>query len=177
MNVQNMQAVPDIVDGFPNICGAEAQVEEVMGNRTPIYLSDTNLQLDRLQSTFAIALHMQQPLIPAGGHDLRTAEIISNLEHMMNNQGEGDNHNAPVFADCYGRIGDIIPEMIGRGNNPRVMLDYSGQLLYGLQKMGRGDVIDRLRGITCDPSLRGHAEWLGTMWGHAVASSTPLPDL
>jgi hypothetical protein len=43
--------------------------------------------------------------------------------------------------------------------------------------MGRGDVLDRLRGITCDPRLRKHVEWLGTMWAHAVASSTPLPDL
>ncbi len=25
--------------------------------------------------------------------------------------------------------------------------------------------------------MRRHVEWLGTMWGHAVASSTPLPDL
>ena len=57
------------------------------------------------------------------------------------------------------------------------MLDYSGELLYGLRKMGRGDVLDRLRGITCDPHLRKYVEWLGTMWGHAVASSTPLPDL
>ena len=57
------------------------------------------------------------------------------------------------------------------------MLDYSGELLYGLRKMGRGDVLDRLRGITCDGHLRKYVEWLGTMWGHAVASSTPLPDL
>jgi hypothetical protein len=34
-----------------------------------------------------------------------------------------------------------------------------------------------LRGITCDHNLRRHVEWLGTMWGHAVASSTPVPDL
>ena len=57
------------------------------------------------------------------------------------------------------------------------MLDYSGELLYGLRKMGRGDVLDRLRGIACDWHLRKYVEWLGTMWGHAVASSTPLPDL
>ena len=57
------------------------------------------------------------------------------------------------------------------------MLDYSGELLYGLRKMGRGDVLDRLRRITSITHLRRHVEWLGTMWGHAVASSTPLPDL
>jgi hypothetical protein len=117
---------------------------------------------------------MQQPLIPAGGQDLRNADVISNLDHMMRS---GDSYNASIFADCYGRMGDIIPELVRDGKNPRVMLDYSGELLYGLRKMGRGDVLDRVRGITCDHHLRKYAEWLGTMWGHAVASSTPVPDL
>jgi hypothetical protein len=117
---------------------------------------------------------MHQPLIPAGGGDLRQADVISNLDHMMRS---GDSYNANVFADCYGRMGDIVPELVREGRQPRVMLDYSGVLLYGLRKMGRGDVLDRLRGITCDAHLRKYVEWLGTMWGHAVASSTPLPDL
>jgi hypothetical protein len=169
--------MPEIIDGLPNLCGQEATVEEVTRRREPVYLHETNLRLDRLQATFAIALHMQQPLIPAGGNDLRHAELISNLDHMMRNPHAGDNHNAPVFADCYGRMGDIIPELVYAGRNPRVMFDYSGELLYGLRKMGRGDVLERLRRITTDHHLRRHVEWLGTMWGHAVASSTPLPDL
>jgi hypothetical protein len=166
-----------MIDGLPDFCGAEAAVQEVTLARRPVFLPETNLRLDRLRATFAVALHMHQPLIPAGGGDLRTAETISNLDAMFRNPGSGDNHNAGVFADCYGRMGDIIPELVHEGRNPRVMLDYSGQLLYGLRKMGRGDVLDRLRGITCDPHLRRYAEWLGTMWGHAVASSTPVPDL
>ena len=165
----------ELINGLPNISGAERQVEEVTRQQRPVYLSDTNLRLDKLQATFAIALHMQQPLIPAGGPDLRTAEIISNLDFMMH-QG-GDSYNASVFLDCYGRIGDIVPELVHEGKHPRVMLDYSGELLFGLRRMARGEVLDRLRGITCDPHLRRHAEWLGTMWGHAVATSTPLPDL
>jgi hypothetical protein len=170
------QPQPEIVDGLPNFCGAEAQVEEVTRGRQPVFLKDTNLRVDRLRSTFAVALHMHQPLIPAGG-DLRTADLISNLDAMQRFGPDGDRYNAGIFADCYGRMGDIIPELVREGRNPRVMLDYSGQLLYGLRKMGRGDVLDRLRGITCDGHLRKHVEWLGTMWGHAVASSTPLPDL
>ncbi len=169
--------IPDIIDGIPNICGAEGQVADATRGRPPVFLPETNLRLDKLQAVFAIALHMQQPLIPAGGGDVHSADIISNLDHMLHNPGVGDNHNATVFADCYGRMGDIIPELVSAGKNPRVMLDYSGELFYGLRKMGRGDVLDRLRGITCDPHLRKHAEWLGTMWGHAVASSTPVPDL
>ena len=42
-----------------------------------------------IRSAFAVALHMHQPLIPAGGGDLATAEIISNLKYMMDNQGIG----------------------------------------------------------------------------------------
>jgi len=170
-------ALPEIINGLPNLCGQEGQVEEVTRTRPPVFLPETNLRLERLRATFAIALHMQQPLIPAGSSDIRHADIISNLDAMMRNPGTGDNHNAEVFAECYARMGNIITELVGEGHNPRVMLDYSGELLYGLRKMGRGDVLERLRGITCDPHLRKYVEWLGTMWGHAVASSTPLPDL
>jgi hypothetical protein len=172
----NWQSLPEIVDGLPNLCGAETQVEEIMRRRDPVFLPETNLRLDRLQAVFAIAMHMHQPLIPAGGDDLRTADLISNLDWMMRYPSLGDNHNAPVFAACYARMGDIVPDLVRNGRNPRVMLDYSGQLLFGLRKMGRGDVLDRLRGITCDPHLRRYVEWLGTMWGHAVAPSTPVPD-
>lgn len=172
-----MHSIPEMVNGLPNISGAESHLEEITRSRSPVYLHETNLQLDRLKACFAIALHMQQPLIPAGGDDMQTADIISNLELMFRNPGIGDNHNAGVFAECYARIGDIVTELVHQGRNPRVMLDYSGELLYGLQKMGRGDVIDRLRGITCDHHLRKYCEWLGTMWGHAVVSSTPIPDV
>jgi hypothetical protein len=168
----------ECVDGLPNLCGNEADVAAATApGRGPVYLHDTSLHLDAMQSACCIALHMQQPLIPGGGPDLRTAETISNLDFMFRNPGSGDNHNAGVFADCYGRMGDIIPELVHQGKSPRIMLDYSGELLYGLRKMGRGDVLDRLRRITTDHYLRRHVEWLGTMWGHAVASSTPLPDL
>src|SRR5947209_7143502 len=173
----DFQPLPEVIDGTPNISGAEPQIEQVTRGRASVFLPDTNLRLDKLQAVFTIALHMHQPLIPTGGTDLRTAELISNLDYMLRNPGTGDNHNATVFLDCYGRMGSIIPELVSAGKNPRVMLDYSGELLFGLRQMGQGDVLDRLRRITCDPHLRRYVEWLGTMWGHAVASSTPLPDL
>jgi hypothetical protein len=170
-------APQEMIDGLPNFCGAEEQIAEVMRRRQPVYLNETNLKLDRLQATFAIALHMHQPLIPGDGASLGVSRTISNLEVMARSGKGEDQHNADVFADCYGRMGSIIPELTGQGRNPRVMLDYSGELLYGLRLMGRGDVIDRMRGLACDGHLRRYAEWLGTMWGHAVASSTPVPDL
>ncbi|HTU19822.1 MAG TPA: hypothetical protein VMG10_17295 [Gemmataceae bacterium] len=169
--------LPEMIGDLPNICGAEDRVEAVTRGRQPVFLSETNLHLDRLRAVFAIALHMQQPLVPAGGHDLRSAAMISNLDYMMRNPGMGDSHNAPVFAECYARMGDLIPEQIHAGRNPRVMLDYSGELLFGLRKMGRSDVLDRLKRIACDWHYRKYVEWLGTMWGHAVASSTPPADL
>jgi hypothetical protein len=168
--------IPAEVNGLPNICGAEAQVEEITRARHPVYLADTNLHQEHLRAVFAVALHMQQPLIPAGGGDMRTAELISNLDAMRRNPNQGDNHNAPAFAECYARIGNIVPDLVREGRSPRIMLDYSGELLYGLRKMGRGDVLDRLRHLTCDGYMKRYVEWLGTMWGHAVASSTPPPD-
>ena len=81
---------------------------------------------------FAIALHMHQPLIPAGGNDLGSAAIISNLKHMMDNQGIGDNHNAPVFLWCYRRMGELIPQLIGEGKQPRVR----GMMMYRADASG-----------------------------------------
>src|SRR5450755_3790538 len=113
--------IPEMIDGVPNISGAEAQVAEATRGHAPVYLPETNLRVDKLQAVFAIALHMQQPLIPAGDGDAHSADIISNLDYMMRNQGVGDNHNAAVFLDCYGRMGSIIPELVAEGKNPRVM--------------------------------------------------------
>jgi hypothetical protein len=31
--------------------------------------------------------------------------------------------------------------------------------------------------LACDASVQPHVEWLGSFWGHAVAPSTPIPDL
>jgi hypothetical protein len=73
-------------------------------------------------------------------------------------------------------MGEIIPRLAGEGKAPRVMLEYSGTLMHGLQQMGRGDIIDSLRGITINPDYQPHVEWLAAPWGHAVAPSTPMQD-
>lgn len=173
-----MTEFAEYVDGLPNISGGEATIEKAIleARGRPVYLSDHPLDFTRIKSAFANALHMHQPLIPAGGGDLRTAEVISNLQHMMENQGIGDNHNAPVFHWCYKRIGEFVPELVREGKEPRVMLEYSGTLFHGLRKMGLHDVFDTLRPVTCDPAYRRCVEWLGAPWGHAVAPSTPVQD-
>lgn len=172
-----MEHLPELIDGLPNICGSEPAINDaVSAGRGPVFLPDSRIDFGRVRAATAIALHMHQPLIPAGGEDLRTAAIIGNLQHMMEHQGTGDNHNAPVFLWCYKRMGEFIPQQIDAGRQPRVMLDYSGTLLYGLRQMGAGDVIDSLRRITCEAGFRAAVEWLGTAWGHAVAPSTPVQD-
>ncbi|MBM4201656.1 MAG: glycosyl hydrolase family 57, partial [Gammaproteobacteria bacterium] len=167
----------EYVDGLPNICGSEDVIEGAIGRgRQWIYKNPGSPPLERVKSACAVALHMHQPLIPAGGADLPTAELISNLQYMMENQGIGDNHNAPGFHWCYKRMGEIIPQLINEGKEPRVMLEYSGTLFHGLRKMGLNDVFDTLRAVTCDPHYQRAVEWLGAPWGHAVAPSTPTQD-
>ena len=165
------------VDGLPNICGSDAFIEEAVreGRSSPAW-AGSPLRLDDVDSAFSIALHMHQPLIPAGGADVRTSPLISNLKWMMDHQDVGDNHNAPVFLWCYQRMGQFVPQLVDEGHQGRVMLDYSGTLLHGLHEMGAHDVLDALRRITCDERYRQAVEWLGSPWGHPVAPSTPVQD-
>ena len=168
--------IPEYVGGLPNICGCEDLVAEAMARPGPFYLPESRVDFENIDSAFAIALHMHQPLIPAGGEDLSTARVISNLEHMMRNPDIGDNHNAFVFHWCYKRMGELISQLVEVDKDPRVMLDYSGSLLHGLCQMGQSDVMESLKTITCDPAYHSHIEWLGAAWGHPVAPSTPVQD-
>jgi hypothetical protein len=96
---------------------------------------------------------------------------------MLEHQDIGDNHNASVFLQCYSRMSNIIRELVLQGKNPRVMLDYSGNLLWGLRQMGQGEVLENLKLITANKQYHRNVEWLGTMWSHAVVASTPVPDI
>lgn len=171
-----MNSLPEYVDGVPNICGSEKLILKHAGSRADAYRSAGGIDFGRVKSAAAIALHMQQPLIPAGGGDLHSAAIISNLKYMMDHQHIGDNHNAPVFQWCYKRIGEFVPQLVHEGKQPRAMLEYTGCLIHGLRAMGANDVIDALKKVTCDPQYSGCVEWLGCPWSHAVAPSTPVQD-
>ena len=173
-----MNELAEYVGEVPNLSGEEQRVDDALraSAARPLYLPRSHVDFGRIHSSFAIALHMHQPLIPAAGSDLRTAGLISNLQHMMENPGIGDNHNAAVFAHCYRRMGEFIPQLVGEGANPRVMLEYSGTLLHGLRKMGLDDVLDSLKRITVEGDFNRCVEWLGAPWGHAVAPSTPVQD-
>ncbi len=173
-----MNQLPEYIGDVPAISGFEAEIENtiVRSRQETAFLAESHIDFGNIHSAFAVALHMHQPLIPAGGSDLHTAAIISNLQYMMEHQDIGDNHNAPVFHWCYKRMGEFIPQLVGEGKAPRVMLEYSGTLLHGLRHMGLHDVIESLQTITCDPRYRNCVEWLGMPWGHPVAPSTPVQD-
>ncbi len=169
--------MPDIVDDLPNINGNEEDLAKPSSPRKKLYASISNISFDKVRSSFGIALHMHQPTIPARTDDLHTAGLISNLQYMMEHQNIGDNHNAPIFLKCYSRMSDIVRGLVAQGRNPRVMLDYSGNLLWGLRQMGEGRVLDNLKRITKDKKYHRYVEWLGTLWSHAVVTSTPVPDV
>ena len=173
-----MNQLPEYVAGVPNVSGNETQVKQTLtaGAGKVLFKDRGGVDFGAIRAATAIALHQHQPLIPAGGGDLGTATIIGNLQYMMEHQDIGDNHNAETFAWCYKRMGEFIPQLVGEGQSPRVMLEYSGTLLHGLRHMGRDDVIDALKTITSNPDYAWTTEWLGMPWGHAVAPSTPVQD-
>lgn len=158
---------------LPPIAGMEAELLALMQQPGQVAAPYSNLKLEQLQSAFACALHMHQPTIPAAAD----GELISHLQYMFEHREEGDNHNAEPFAQCYKRMAEIIPNLINEGCNPRIMLDYSGTLLWGFSQMGRQDILAALKKLACDQTLYTHVEWLGSFWSHAVAPSTPIPDL
>jgi alpha-amylase/alpha-mannosidase (GH57 family) len=110
----------------------------------PVFLGRSSVDIAGTDSAFAVALHMHQPLIPAGGPDPRTAAIVSNLQWMLEHPELGDNHNAPVFHWCYQRMGELIPQLLAEGSQLRVMLEYSGTLLHGLRRAGLDDVVSNV---------------------------------
>ena len=157
----------------PPIAGRELELRLVMQSQASGWRNCSNLNLASIRSGFACALHMHQPTIPAGPE----GALISHLQYMLDHPDEGDNHNAEPFARCYRRMADLIPQLINEGCNPRIVLDYSGNLLWGMEQMGRDDITGALRHLTGDPLMQRHVEWLGSFWSHAVAPSTPIPDL
>jgi len=161
----------------PNICGNQKKLKKYRVHKGKLYAPISNIDISKVRASFGIALHMHQPTIPAQTDDIQRAGLISNLQYMMEHQHIHDNHNAPIFLQCYSRMSDFVRELAKERRNPRVMLDYSGNLLWGLRQMGEEKVLDNLKRITSDEKYYRYVEWLGTMWSHAVVSSTPVPDI
>ncbi len=159
-------------EDLPPICGFESDINDLVNQKGPKRELIKDSILENIDSVFACALHMHQPIVQAG----ESGELISYLKYMIENISEEDNHNAEKFAQCYKRLAKIIPELINQEYDPKIMLDYSGNLLWGIKKMGREDILSSLKQLTCDETIYPQVEWLGTFWSHAVASSTPPSD-
>jgi hypothetical protein len=137
------------------------------GRHRRLFPDETSVDIDGIDNAFAVALHMHQPLIPAGGPDLRTAATISNLQWMLEHPDAGDSHNAPMFHWCYKRMGELIPQLLGEGSQPRIMLEYSGTLLHGLRH-GRTDMAGA-------PLPRVHRPTAGLFCCRLLAASAVIP--
>ena len=159
------------------LSGKEEQIAALLKSRPrEVFHPGNDIDLAALKSVCLVALHMHQPLILAGGGDLKDAPLISNLAAMQQSDSSEGRYNAEIFRECYRRMGRIIPELLMEHAEPRIMLEYSGTLLYGLQVMGAEDVLGALSLLACDRDCRRRVEWLGCTWGHAVAPSTPVAD-
>ena len=112
---------------LPPIAGHEAEILALVQQHQPVFLRIAQIDLASINSVFACALHMHQPTIPVGVD----GELIGHLQFMFEHSGEGDNHNAVAFANCYMRMADLLTQLIADGCQPRIMLDYSGNLLWG----------------------------------------------
>jgi hypothetical protein len=172
-----MGELPAYVGGLPNLCGWEPTVEAAVaaGRHRPVFLAGTAVEVAGIDSAFAVALHMHAA-DPGRRTGAAHGSVISNLQWMLEHPDIGDNHDAPAFHWCYARMGELIPQLLAEGSQPRIMLEYSGTLLHGLRRAGLDDVFDALWPLACDPDLRHAVEWLGCSWGHAVAPSTPVQD-
>ena len=95
----------------PRLSGREDELSKLMQGNRCIEPKDSDFDLNHVRSCFACALHMHQPTIPAG----REGDLISHLQYMFEHSGEGDNHNAEPFAQCYRRFADLLPDLIGSG--------------------------------------------------------------
>ena len=175
-----MGELPEYLDGLPNLCGSEQTVEAAIaaGRDRPVFDGRSSVGIAGIDSVFAVALHMHQPLIPAGGGDLRTAAIISNLEYMMEHPERAATTTTPrSFHWCYRRMGEFIPQLVAEGKQPRVMLDYSG--MPAARAAPRWARRRDRRPATADlrPAyLRAASNGSAPPWGHAVAPSTPGAD-
>jgi hypothetical protein len=62
-----METVAEYVDGLPNLCGQETLISEAIetGRQRPVFPG--GVDIERVVSGFAVALHMHQPIISGSG--------------------------------------------------------------------------------------------------------------
>ena len=96
-----LHELAEYVDGLPNLSGAEAlSAATIKDADRPVFAAPASEDpFAGIQTGFAIALHMHQPLIPRrSGTRLRTAAPVRNLQYMAEHSEIGDHHNAAVHV-------------------------------------------------------------------------------
>src|SRR5688500_4388557 len=91
---------PESSDGLPDLCGSEHLLAAATADEGGARVPDSRIDFARVRSAFAVALHMHQPLIPAGavaGDGGRATSVVSNLRFMLDHPEVPDAHNAPAF--------------------------------------------------------------------------------
>ena len=111
--------------GLPPICGNEEQIERATAERSPAFLVESNIDIERVQSAFALALHVHQPMIPAGAEDLPTAPLISNLQYLQERGGDQGSSKACQLVNCYGRIAGLVRGLARMGRSDILAYDFS----------------------------------------------------
>ena len=63
-----MSDIPACIDGLPNICGWEQERGDATrsGRDRSVFLHESGIDFGRARGACAVALHMHQPLLPAG---------------------------------------------------------------------------------------------------------------
>ena len=112
-----MTELAEYVEGIPVLSGSEEILTNAVDHEK-VFLPQSPVNWDNVKSTYAIALHMHQPIIPNPDQPLRQAEEISYLKFMMDHPDIGDNHNATVFRNCYKRMGEFIPSLLPGAKSP-----------------------------------------------------------
>ena len=110
---------------LPLICGNEFEIIKSVNNKKVNRQLKIKSIFEDINSRFTYSPHMHQQTIPTG----ENGELISHLQYMFEHTSEGVNHNAEVFSQCYKHLAEIIPSLINDGYDPKIMLDYSGNLL------------------------------------------------
>ena len=74
-----MNPIPEYIGELPNVSGHEADVARVVesGRAKALFAGQGGIDFGRVRAACAIALHQHQPLIPAGGDDLKPAPVES----------------------------------------------------------------------------------------------------
>jgi hypothetical protein len=113
-----MDTVAEYVDGLPSLCGQEPLISEAIETGRQRLVFPGGVDVERAASTFAVALHMHQPLIPAAGDDLRSAGIISNLAWMMAHPHIGDSTTPRCSCGAIGAWASSSPSSWVKAASP-----------------------------------------------------------